>query len=228
MESSAPASSTSPPVGDSSVRNRAQHLVDGVALIDGGDHSVAVDTASIHLRLADLTNRHSEARHRLTDRRLEAIGVARQVAVGVGDRREWPSDVLGERRRHTGRHLAQAVVVVPRQQVLARGPPGQELLGDEVGHHELAQVPQVDRPGGTQTRRDDDRGVGLDHALVDATTVAPQDPLGDLGRPVRLRPRPGSCSGAAGIAHRVVHRTGRLRRYGRGRTVPAGAILALR
>ena len=68
-------------------------------------------------------------------------------AAGRGRHRgERLADVLGPRRVDPGRDAAEAVVVVPGDQVLDVVAAAADLVGDEVRGHDLAQVAEVDRP----------------------------------------------------------------------------------
>ena len=95
---------------------------------------------------------------RRAQRRLEVLGPGRVALPRVGDRGERPADVLGPGRVDAGRHLAEAVVVVPHVQVADGYAAAAQLVGDEVHGEELAQVAEVDR-----ARRADARRAG-DHA----------------------------------------------------------------
>src|SRR5690606_21898619 len=66
---------------------------------------------------------------------------------GRGHARERLADVLGPRlvdAVDARWHLAEAVVVVPRDEVLGVDAAPQQLVGDEVRAHDLAEVAEMD------------------------------------------------------------------------------------
>ncbi|CUR57862.1 hypothetical protein NOCA1130261 [metagenome] len=134
-----------------------QHGLDLVAARDRQEDLVAVGAGGVHLRLGDLLHLHAQLAQRLLQRCLEVLGPARVALPRVGHGGERAPDVLGPLRGDTGRHLAEAVEVVPRVQVAHRDAAAPQLLGDEVRGDELAQVAQVDRAAGGGAGRDGDR-----------------------------------------------------------------------
>ena len=135
----------------------SEHGVDLVAGPHGEQHLVAVGAGAVELGLGDLLHLDAEVGQRLLERSLE-VGRPRVVAVpGVGHRGQRPADVRRPLGGHSRGHLAEAVVVVPHVQVAHLEPASAELVGDEVGGQELAQVAQVHRAGGGRARRDGHR-----------------------------------------------------------------------
>ena len=158
-----------------------------------------VGARGVHLRLADAAERDPEGLQRRDHRGLEVLGPVRVLAAARrGDGREGLADVLGPRvvdALDALRDAAEAVEVVPRDQVLARDAAAADLVGDQVRGEDLAQVAQVDRPGRAQARGTDDRPAGRAVGLRPTTSSA------RVGDPV-LRRRLGLAA-AALAAHDV-------------------------
>ena len=119
-----------------------------------GQHDLRrVGAGGIHLGLADLGDADPETLQRVAQGRLEVGGEVLVLAARVGHAGQRAADVLGEPARVPGRNPAQPVVVVPGQDVPARRAITADLVGDQVRGHELAQVPQMHRPGRADSRR---------------------------------------------------------------------------
>ena len=165
------------------VRCLRQHGVDLGAMAYGAQHLVAVDPGAVALGLGDRVHLGAQGRERLEHRLLE-VGRPRVVAaprVGYVDQR--PADVLDARRVDAVRHLAEPVVVVPHVQVAHRHAAAAQLVGDEVGHQELAQVAQVHGPGGGDARRAGHRPVGAGALVVaDGVVRGAGHPVGGVLR----------------------------------------------
>jgi hypothetical protein len=119
-------------------------------MADSLEDLAAIPAGLIHLGLTDLDDVDAERPQRLTERRLEAVSPARVLAGWIRDLGQRPADVLGERIGHICGDLAEAIEVVPRQDVAAGHAAPPEFLGHEMGNQDLPQVAQVDR-----TRRAD-------------------------------------------------------------------------
>ena len=159
-----------------------EDAVDPGALAHREQHLVAVGARRVLLGLADPAVGHAQLVERGDHRRLEVLGPVRVLAARRGRHRgERLADVLLPRGVDPGGDAAEAVVVVPRDQVLAVVAAAADLVGDEVRGHDLAQVAEVDRARGAQAGGADDPLVrmaprgGLDHLV------------GHRRHPVRLR-----------------------------------------
>ena len=119
-----------------------------------GEHDLLrVRAGGVHLGLADLGDLDPEQVQRFAQGLLEVLGEVLVLAARVGHAGQRTADVLLERVGHPERDAAQPVVVVPGQDVPARSAVPPHLVRDQVRGHELAQVPQVHRPGRADPRR---------------------------------------------------------------------------
>ena len=138
-----------------------QHLLDHVAVTDRVEDLLGVGAGEVLLGLGHLDHLDAELDERRTQRCLEVLGPGVVALPRVGYGGERAPDVLGPARVDPGRHLAEAVEVVPAVQVAHRHAPAAQLLGHEVRGQELAQVAQVDRPRRARTgRTGDDASLG--------------------------------------------------------------------
>ena len=131
-----------------------QHRLDVVTARHGLEDLLAVGAGGVHLGLGDLLHLHAELAQCVLQGRLEVLGPARVALPRVGHRGEGAPDVVGPLGRHAGGDLAEAVEVVPRVEVTHGHAASAQLLGDEVGRDELAQVAQVDRTARRGARGD--------------------------------------------------------------------------
>ena len=155
-----------------------EHRLDVVAVPDGEEHLVAVETGGVALGLGDLLHLDAHRVQRVEEGLLEVLGPRGVAVPGVGDGAQRTADVLGVRRVDAHGHLAEAVVVVPHVQVPHGHPAAAQLVGDEVHGEELAHVAQVD-----PARRRDARRHG--HLL--AFAGVPDGVVGGAGDPVGRR-----------------------------------------
>jgi hypothetical protein len=157
-----------------------EHGLDRVPLADGREHGVAVVTGPVALGLRDLVHVDAHRVQRVAQRGLEVLGPGVVAAVGIGDRRQGPADVVAPRGVDADRDLAEPVVVVPDVQVTGPDPAPAQLLGDEVDGEELPQVAEVDPAGRARAGGDgDDLGV-----TASITGCVPQRVVGGTGHPV--------------------------------------------
>src|SRR5690606_32712038 len=94
---------------------REEYVGDLGALRERGEHLGVIRTGGVHRRLVDVLELDTEFPHCLDERRLEPLRIRRHFAPRVRYGRERLTDMLYERLVHSGRHLAQAVEVVPRK-----------------------------------------------------------------------------------------------------------------
>ncbi len=171
------------------------HRLDLVTLGDGVQDLLAVGAGPVHLGLRHLLHLHAHLAQGSDERLLVVLGPGVVAAVGVGHRGERTADVVGPGGVDAGRHLAEAVVVVPAVQVTHGQSAATDLLGDEVHREELAQVAEVDRPGRTGPR-----GAGDE---LGALTGVPDRVVSGAGHPVG-----GVAAGALVCSSSTCHRRG--------------------
>ena len=160
-----------------------EHGVDLRPVAHGAQHLVAVDARAVALGLGDRVDLGAERRERLEHRLLEVGRPGVVAAPRVGYRDQGSPDVLGVRRVDAARHLAEPVVVVPHVQVADRHATASQLVGDEVRHQELAQVPQVHGPGRGDARGARDRPVGAGPlVMTDGVVRGAGHPVGGVRR----------------------------------------------
>src|SRR2546423_3007920 len=98
------------------------------------------------------------------------------LAVGVRHRRQRAADMLGQALVEPGRHLPEPVIVIPRVQVHHVTAPGEDLLGDEVRGHDLAQVAEMDRSRWGYARCAHDLLATRTVGMLDRGITRPLDP----------------------------------------------------
>ena len=156
------------------------HPLDVGAPVDGDEDLLDVATGPVLLGLGDLLHLHAELGQRLLQRLLEVLRPRDVALPRVRHRRQRSSDVLGPRRVHPGRHLAQPVVVVPAVQVAYGDAAPADLLDDQVDGQELTQVAEVDGPGGAGSRGAGDQ-LGALAGVPDRVVGRPGDPVMGFG-----------------------------------------------
>ena len=159
-----------------------QDGIDFRVFADSQQHRCAVRARGVALRLTDALELDAESAGRLDHRGLEVLGPVR-VPAAFGRRHggQRLPDVTGPRRVDTGRHPAEAVIVVPRENVHAVDTATPDLVGDQVRRHDLPQVAQVDG-----TRRAE-AGSHDDGLLRGATLCRCEDLVRHSRDPIVLR-----------------------------------------
>ena len=156
------------------------HPLDVGAPVDGDEDLLDVATGPVLLGLRDLLHLHAQQGEGPLQRLLEVLRPGDVALPRVRHRRQWAPDVLGPRGVHAGRHLAQAVVVVPAVQVAYGDVAPADLLDDQVDGQELTQVAEVDRAGRAGPRGAGDQ-LGTLTRVPDRVVRSPGDPVVGFG-----------------------------------------------
>ena len=151
-----------------------QDLAQALAVLKRGAHPLGVGAAPVHLGLRDPLRLDAQPRHLLLEHAGEVAGVARGSAVRIGNLRERSADVAfpavaGE----PGRHLAEAVVVVPQVDEPHAVPQPPQGARDQLRRDDLAHVAEVHGAGGGD--------AGRQHVAVPLAALADDPFRGGVG-----------------------------------------------